>query len=188
MVVIPVDGEPMVFVEKDVERASSECPIDITAIKSDKEIKDILRDKGILQGVAGFEFDVLPLTSLSGLKPSRASIATRTFSPFIKEVRVVKSAFELEDMRKSAVILARVFAKARQIIREDAREIDLDAELTAEGRKLGHQGFLRMRGINQEMMTITVTSGSPPRRHAFLRGCTHRRGRRDAGPAPGVIA
>jgi Xaa-Pro aminopeptidase len=68
MVVIPVDGEPMVFVEKDIERASSECPIEIVAIKSDKEIKDILRDKGILQGVAGFEFDVLPLTIFERLK------------------------------------------------------------------------------------------------------------------------
>jgi Xaa-Pro aminopeptidase len=159
MVVIPVDGEPMVFVEKDIERASSECPIEIVAIKSDKKIKDILRDKGILQGVAGFEFDVLPLTVFERLKRVTGIHRYADVSSFIKEVRVVKSAFELEQMRKSAEILSRVFTKARQIIREGAREIDIDADLTAEGRKLGHQGFLRMRGLNQEMMTITVTSG-----------------------------
>jgi Xaa-Pro aminopeptidase len=159
VVVVPVDGEPMVFVEKDIERARSECPINIVAIKSDKEIKDILRDKGILQGVAGFEFDVLPLTVFERLKEVTGVHRYADVSSFIKEVRVVKSAFELEQMRKSADILSRVFAKARQIIREDAREIDIDAELTAEGRRLGHQGLLRMRGLNQEMMTITVTSG-----------------------------
>ena len=31
--------------------------------------------------------------------------------------------------------------------------------LVAEGRKMGHQGFLRMRGLNQEMMTMTVQAG-----------------------------
>jgi Xaa-Pro aminopeptidase len=159
MVVIPVDGEPMVFVEKSVERARSECPIDIVPIKSDKDIKGILRDRGILQGVAGFEFDVLPLTVFDRLKRITGVGRCADISSFIKEVRVVKSAFEIEQMRKSAEILSQVFTKARQIIREDVREIDLDAELTAEGRKLGHQGFLRMRGLNQEMLTITVTSG-----------------------------
>jgi Xaa-Pro aminopeptidase len=159
MVVIPVDGEPMVFVEKNIERASSECPIDIVPIKSDKEIRDVLRHKGILQGVAGFEFDVLPVTVFDRLKRVTGIHRYADASSLIKEVRVVKSAFELEQMRKSAEILSRVFTKARQIIRDDAREIDIDAELTAEGRRLGHQGFLRMRGLNQEMMTITVTSG-----------------------------
>ena len=102
---------------------------------------------------------MLPLTVFERLKSVTGIHRYADVSSFIKEVRVVKSAFELEQMRKSAEILSRVFAKARQIIREGAREIDIDAELTAEGRKLGHQGFLRMRGLNQEMMTITVTSG-----------------------------
>jgi len=39
------------------------------------------------------------------------------------------------------------------------REVDIAAVLEAEGRKFGHQGFLRMRGLNQEMMNIYVTHG-----------------------------
>ena len=37
--------------------------------------------------------------------------------------------------------------------------LEIDAALVAEGRKIGHQGFLRMRGMNQEMMTLTVQAG-----------------------------
>ncbi len=159
MVVIPLNGEPIVFVEKDIERAGEECPLATTPIKSDKEIKDILEEKGVLQGVAGFEFDVLPVSLFERLRKVTGVHRYADASACIKEVRAVKSAFELDQMRKSADILGLVFEKARQIMREGAREIDIDAELTAEGRKLGHQGFLRMRGLNQEMMTITVTSG-----------------------------
>ncbi len=44
-------------------------------------------------------------------------------------------------------------------MKEGIREVDIDAELIAEGRKWGHQGFLRMRGLNQEMMSCYVTHG-----------------------------
>jgi len=52
-----------------------------------------------------------------------------------------------------------VFSRAREVIREGRREIDVDAELVAEGRRQGHQGLLRMRGFNQEMMCLYVISG-----------------------------
>ena len=50
--------------------------------------------------------------------------------------------------------------RAKEVMREGVREVDIDAELVAEGRRLGHQGFLRMRGFNQEMMSLYVTAGA----------------------------
>ena len=38
-------------------------------------------------------------------------------------------------------------------------EIEVDAALVAEGRRSGHQGYLRMRGFNQEMMSMYVATG-----------------------------
>src|SRR5208283_5116762 len=61
--------------------------------------------------------------------------------------------------KKSGAICDRVHALARQIIREGMREIDLDAALVAEGRRSGHQGLMRMRGFNQEMMSLYVVAG-----------------------------
>jgi Xaa-Pro dipeptidase len=45
------------------------------------------------------------------------------------------------------------------VVREGMREVDIAAILESEGRMHGHQGLLRMRGFNQEMMNIYVTHG-----------------------------
>ena len=55
--------------------------------------------------------------------------------------------------------MSHVFSRAKDVVREGVTELEIDAVLVAEGRKLGHQGFLRMRGINQEIATITVQAG-----------------------------
>jgi Xaa-Pro aminopeptidase len=39
-------------------------------------------------------------------------------------------------------------------------EMELDAILVSLGRAKGHQGLVRMRGFNQEMMSIYVLSGT----------------------------
>jgi len=55
ILVIPVDREPLLFVEKSVERARAETSLDIIPIKSDKEIRKILDSSRLLEGRAGLE-------------------------------------------------------------------------------------------------------------------------------------
>lgn len=159
MLVIPVDGESLLFVEKSIERARMESPLDIIPIKNDKEVQKILHDKGILDGVAGLELDVLPVTTFERLKKVLGLDRCADVSPSIRKLRTIKSPFEIDQMRKSGLMMSHVFQAARSVVREGAREIDIDATLVAEGRRLGHQGFLRMRGINQEMTAMAVQSG-----------------------------
>jgi Xaa-Pro aminopeptidase len=45
------------------------------------------------------------------------------------------------------------------VIREGVTEVEIDALLVAEGRRNGHQGLLRMRGFNHEMMIMCVFAG-----------------------------
>ena len=159
ILVVPIDRDPIFFVEKSVERARVETPLVVTPIESDKDIKDILRRKRIIKGTGGMELDVVPVSVFERFK---RIIGFETFvdvAPLIKGLRVIKSPFEIEQVRKSGEIMRHVFAKAKRVIREGTRELDIDAELMAEGRRRGHQGFLRMRGFNFEMTTITVTAG-----------------------------
>lgn len=157
--VVPLDHEPLLFIEKGAERAAMETPLPITPVKNDKQIRGILHDKGILKGKAGLELDVLPVSVFERLKRVVGFDGYADIAPSIKELRALKSPFELTQIKKSGEIMAHVFAKARDLVREGITEIEIDATLTAEGRKRGHQGFLRMRGINQEMMTITAQCG-----------------------------
>lgn len=159
VLVIPADRDPIFFVEKSVERARLETPLDVVPIENDKAIKEILRRKRIIKGTGGMELDVVPVSVFERFKKI---IGFETFvdvTPLIKALREIKTPFELEQVVQSGQIMRHVFAKAKHVIKEGTRELDIDAELVAEGRKRGHQGFLRMRGFNLEMTTITVTAG-----------------------------
>ncbi len=160
ILVVSLDHDPLFFVEKSVERAVSETALVVTPIKSDREIKDVLLGENILKGTGAMELDVVPVSVFERFK---TIVGFETFvnaAPLVKGLRAVKSPFELDQVRKSGEIVRHVFAKAREAIREGSRELDIDAELIAEGRRRGHQGFLRMRGLNLEMTTITVSNGS----------------------------
>jgi Xaa-Pro aminopeptidase len=159
ILVVPLDEEPLIFVEKGMERAVMETPLAITTIKNDKEIKKILSDKHILKGKVGMELDVVPVSIFERLKRVIGFDRYADVSEPIKEVRAIKSPFELVQIHKSGEMLSHVFTKARDEVREGRTELEIDAALVAEGRKIGHQGFLRMRGFNQEMMTLTVQAG-----------------------------
>jgi Xaa-Pro dipeptidase len=159
MLVIPLEGEPLLFIEKSIERAEMESPLDIIPIKSDKEIRKVLHHGGLLGGIAGLELDVLPVSTFERLRRVLGFDRYSDLAPLIKDLRAVKSPFELVQIIKSGRMMPPVFQAARNFIREGVREIDIEAALVAEGRRLGHQGFLRMRGINQEMTTMTVQSG-----------------------------
>jgi Xaa-Pro aminopeptidase len=159
ILVVSLDDDPLIFVEKGMERAAMETPLVVTSIKNDKEIKKILSDRHILKGKAGLELDVLPVSIFERLKRVIGFDRYADVSELIKEVRAIKSPFELAQIYKSGEMLTHVFEKARDEVQEGRTELDIDAALVAEGRKIGHQGFLRMRGINQEMMTLTVQAG-----------------------------
>jgi len=159
VLVVSLDEGPLFFVEKSLARARAETPLDIIPIKRDKDVKEVLAAKGILKGQGGMEFDVLPVAAYERWKTMLGYEAFRDISSLIKELRIVKSPFEIEQVRRSGEIVSKVFAKVPEVVRVGEREVDIGAALDTEGKKHGHQGFLRMRGLNQEMMNIYVTHG-----------------------------
>jgi Xaa-Pro dipeptidase len=159
VLVVSADQGPFFFVEKSLERARIETPLEIIPIKRDKDVKDILVEKGVLRGKGGMEFDVIPVAVYQRWEKMLGADGMEDISSLIRDVRLVKSPFEIEQIRKSGEIISHVFKKAPSVISEGAREVDIAAVLEAEGKIRGHQGFLRMRGLNQEMMNMYITHG-----------------------------
>jgi Xaa-Pro aminopeptidase len=159
MLVIPLESDPLLFVEKNQERAQRESPLPVIPISRNRDIRDILNAKGILRGKGGMELDVLPVTYYERFRQNMAFDSFVDISPLIRKSRMIKSDFEIRQIMRSGEIIDSVFSRAREILREGLREIDVEAELTAEGRRRGHQGLLRMHGFNQEMMCLYVISG-----------------------------
>jgi Xaa-Pro dipeptidase len=159
VLVVSVDEGPFFFVEKSLVRARIETPLEIIPIKRDKDVKEMLAEKRVLKGEGGMELDVLPVQVYERWKNILGSDGFTDVSSAIKDVRIVKSPFEISQIKKSGEIISKIFAKAKEVVREGAREVDIASTLEAEGRTHGHQGFLRMRGLNQEMMNVYVTHG-----------------------------
>jgi len=157
--VITLDSDPLLFIEKNQERAQRESPLPIIPITRDRDMCDILKGKNVLHGRGGMELDIIPVTSYERFKQILAFDSFVDISPLTRQSRMIKSDFEIRQIKRSGEILDSVFKSAPEIIKEGLREIDVEAELTAIGRRHGHQGFVRMRGFNQEMMSLYVTSG-----------------------------
>ena len=147
ILVIPVDHDPILFIEKNIDRAAIETTLDITPIQRDKDVKDVLMDKGILKGIGGMELDVVPVTVFERWKSILGFENFTDAWPLIRDLRIVKSPFEIIQVKKSGGVCEHIFEKARDVVREGIRELDIAAFLEGEGRKYGHQGFLRMRGL-----------------------------------------
>jgi Xaa-Pro aminopeptidase len=156
---VPVDRDPVFFVEKSLQRATEETSLEITPIKKDKDIKDSLNSLGMLRGRCGMELDVLPVLVFERWKSILGYDNIVDVWPLIRDLRLIKSPFEILQIKRSGEIISRVFEKAKDIVREGMREVDIAAVLESEGRIHGHQGFLRMRGLNQEMMNVYITHG-----------------------------
>ncbi len=159
VLVVPSDGDAMFFVEKSLSRARAETPLPVIPLGSENTLTDAVRAAGISTGTAAMELDVVPVSVFERYRKLLGLDAVVNVTPLIKALRQIKSAYELEQVRRSGHIMRHVFARAREIITDGVTELQIDAELTAEGRRHGHQGFLRMRGLNLEMMTITVVAG-----------------------------
>ncbi len=159
VLVVSAAKGPFFFMEKTISRAQMETPLDVIPIKRDKDVAGILAEKGILGGTGGMEFDVIPVAVYERWKDMLGCKGFADISPLVKDLRIIKSTFEIEQLKKSGEITAKIFEKAKDVVREGVREVDVAAALEAEARIHGHQGFLRMRGLNQEMMNVYVTHG-----------------------------
>lgn len=161
---IPADGAPMLLARKSYIRAIKESSIaDIRPFPSSKELPSLFSDK--IKKI-GITFDVFPVQQYnfySGLLAGREFV---DISPLNREIRSVKSAWELEQMRMSGRKLSRVFSLIPSFLKPGMREIDLAAEFEYLLRGEGHEGFLRIRAFNQEIVGIAVGGGN-----AALPGC-----------------
>ncbi len=159
VLVVSVDHGAFLFIERNVERAAVETGLEIIPIKRDKDVIEILMSKGMLKGKWGMELDVVPVSVFERWKSFLGFEDAIDAWPLIRDLRIVKSPFEIEQVKRSGSVCDHVFKKANDVVREGAREVDIAALLEAEGRRVGHQGFLRMRGLNQEMMNLYITHG-----------------------------
>ena len=157
---IPSEGDPLFLVQKDFDRASEESPLkNIIAIERPKAIIPILKKQEGLKRI-GLECDILPVNQLRQLEKMFPYSEFVDISKAIKQVRMMKSPYEINQLKKSAQILDEVFGFAKGVLKPDITEIEVESHLIELGRRRGHQGLTRMRAWNQDMVNASVLSGN----------------------------
>jgi Xaa-Pro dipeptidase len=153
------EGDPYLLVQKDFDRAKKESPLmNILPIERQKDISDILKKLGGLNRI-GLEWDVLPVNQFRQLERLFPQSEFVDFSKTIRQVRMIKSPYEINQLKRSAQILDGVFEFAKGILQTGMTEIEAESQLIELGRCRGHQGITRMRAWNQDMVNASVLSG-----------------------------
>ncbi|MBM4236218.1 MAG: aminopeptidase P family protein [Firmicutes bacterium] len=170
---VPASGEPTLLVKKTLSRARSESALKkIIAYNGTEQLKEVVASQIPEQSVIGVEADVLPAALYLRYKKIFAGYHLIDLSGIIREIRAVKSAYEINLMRQAAAVGKLVFDYAREIIKPGMSEVELAGQLELQARRHGHQGAVRMRGFNQELYFGHVLSGSNAAAASFFDGPT----------------
>ncbi len=176
---VPAAGDARLFVRKSLSRAREESHIEDTGpFPSSKEFP---QNFGEDVRTVGFTFDVLPVLQYNyyaKLLPGREFVDVSAIN---RELRSVKSVWELERMRGSGAALGKVFQQVPEFLKAGMRELDLAAEFECRLRKAGGEGYVRMRAFNQELfqgLAVSATAGDP----GFFDGPVTGRGLSAAAP------
>ncbi len=158
---IPLKGEPLPMIKRELERARVESPLkQIVALKSNKEIPLLIQTHvGKIPKTLGLELDVLPARDYFKFQELFLGTKLMDVSPILRETRKIKSPFEIDLMKKAGEIGKKVYRQAKKILKKGMTEIEFGGLLEAIAKKYGHEGLLRVRSLNYEAYTWHVLSG-----------------------------
>jgi len=158
----PQEGKPLLLVKRELERARAESPLEhVVGLKSLRDLPSLVAEHaGRPPRVLGLEMDILPARDYLRLQSMFPNSKLVDGSGIIRDLRKIKSPFELDLMRKAGAIGKRVYHEAGKILREGMTEIEFGGLLEANAKKLGHEGLLRVRSFNYEAYSWHVLSGS----------------------------
>lgn len=159
---VPASGEPVLMIKKSLHRGQMESKLKhIVPIKHPKEIPSILADFNYnnLKKI-GMELDVLPVNLYQTYQKMFNTVEFSDISPSIKEIRGIKSPYEVELIRNALAVVHEGFLAVPSILQEGMTEIEVAALFEAELRKRGYSGCCKMRSFNQDFFYGNVCSGN----------------------------
>ena len=180
---VPVDEEPILMVFKSLDRAIAESSLRrIVPLVSPKAVSDILDQYEYqIPPTIGMELDVLPANLYFTYQRLFEDKNLVDISHLIRLVRAIKSTYEIDMMRRAAMLSDQVAGRVPELLQEGMTELELAGKVEAEARKLGHQGVVRMRRWGSEMFYGHLMAGPSAAVPSFLSSPTG-----GSGPSPAV--
>ena len=174
LVYIPKDGTPIVKIRKSYQRAREESPLEVAPLKSLKTLK---ADLGISSGaIIGLELDLLPYNNYSKVSHALGDASFVDVSERIRELRSVKSDFEISLAREASRMVDAGIASVQEHLVEGIREIELACKVESLMRAMGHQGLIHFRRFNHSVPMGHLMSGPDAAHPSFVASPTGGRG------------
>ncbi len=167
---IPVDGDPVLMVKKNIDRARAESSIGhIVPIASPGKIPSILKDYNYnIPKTLGMEMDVVPANNYLKYRSVFDKSEIVDISHYIRTVRSAKSDYEIGILREAAKRSDRLAEAVPAFLDAGITEIELAGKIEAKAREMGHQGIIRMRLWGSELFYGHVMSGPAAAVPSFL--------------------
>ena len=115
---VPLEGDPMLMVKRELERARVDSPLDrVVGFRSVRDLPALIRNHlGQLPETMGLEFDVLPVRDYQRYVELFPGSRLMDSSSVFRHARKIKTPFEVEMMRRAGEITREVFEEARTIV------------------------------------------------------------------------
>ncbi len=155
-------GQPLLMVRRPHHQDQpAPGPWARTLYRDLKDLPWILARGGLKpQGVVGLELDVLPAALFRRIQDQIfPGHAIADLSPLVRQQRMVKSAYELDQLRRAAAILDQAHEDVPGLLAPGMSELEVSAALEYRLRLLGHQGLVRVRNWDLEVFYGHVLSG-----------------------------
>jgi Xaa-Pro aminopeptidase len=158
---LPSEGEPLLMVRRELERAKIESPLEeVVPIGSIRPLPSLMKNHwGRLPETLGLEFDVLPVRDYFRYQALFPGVKFIDASLILREARKIKSNFEIHLMKVAGEIGEKVYHEGKKILKKGMTEIEFGGLLEAAAKRYGHEGLLRVRSLNYEAYTWHVLSG-----------------------------
>ncbi|WP_240415056.1 M24 family metallopeptidase [Paenibacillus periandrae] len=187
---VPNEGEAVFFVRRSVVRAEEESSIIVEPLGSFRSFGERLADvyHSLFQAAHSrhlrfaAEFDVLPVQQLKRLEAVLPQVEWVDGSLLIRELRMIKSAVEVERIREAGRIINLAFEDALDKLRPGMLELELMSHIETYVRRAGHIGIMRMRGYNQEVITGMIGAGAAAAMPTYFDGPAGGQGLSPASP------
>ncbi len=159
---VPANGSPLLMVRKSVDRACADASTDhIVPLKGFSQIPLLIQThSGYLPGRMGLELDVLPMRFYRTYEKHFPGVELLDIWPLIRQVRMIKSPYEVACLTKGAHMADEMYAHVSQFLDAAQTENDLAAQVEYFYRSHGHPGLVPARGFNQIPLYGHIMAGA----------------------------
>ena len=185
---LPADGEPLLLVRKGLERARLESPqTRAVPFRSYGDLPGLAAEAGIpLSPVVAVEMGGLNWSMGLSLTKNLAAIRPVAGDRILQEARSVKSAYELEIMRRAGAAHRRAICEVLpERIHPGMSELDIAHRAWEVFFSLGHCGLMRMAALGEEGFLGHVAVGENGNYPSYYNGPLGLMGLHPAAPFMG---